>query len=60
MSPEVLALLAIACAEPPAEPVRLDPALTADLAALCPGPVASPPEHDHALQLARFVVGPDS
>lgn len=43
MSPEVLALLAVACLIPPVEPARPDPALTAALAALRPGPIAAPP-----------------
>ncbi|MBI1689509.1 hypothetical protein [Methylorubrum sp. DB1722] len=43
MSPEVLALLAVACLAPTAEPVRPDPALDAAHAALRPGPVAASP-----------------
>ncbi|SFM03432.1 hypothetical protein [Methylorubrum salsuginis] len=43
MTPEMLALLAVACLVPPAETPLPDPALTAALAALRPSHVASPP-----------------
>lgn len=43
MTPEVLALLAVACLVPEPEVPRPDPALMAAVVALRPGPVASPP-----------------
>jgi thiamine biosynthesis lipoprotein ApbE len=43
VNPEVLALLAVACLAPAAEPARFDPALGAAMAALQPAPVAASP-----------------
>ena len=43
MTPEALALLAVACLVPTAEPPLPDPALMAAVVAPWPGPVASPP-----------------
>ncbi|MBZ6416505.1 MAG UNVERIFIED_CONTAM: hypothetical protein MIO30_17380 [Methylobacterium ajmalii] len=53
MTPEVLALLAVACLVPPAEPARPDPALGAAIAALHAAPVpAAPTRADVAAAIA--------